>query len=518
MRPTFEEKDRLTVSKTAFGINIPFANSHFYFDENLVQRGGVVIFSGEGVDLPDTDSKYFWVFPAKKRYIKRLIGKPGDSIYFYGGKIYGVDSEGKAINDYENAPWLDNLEHIPFLSFDGKLEGSDQNQVVFKQMNQPIGRLINKPYQGLVSQINVNGNWIKNDPTAQGTQHDTLKSYSDFYGIKNFAMARLLTKEQVEQHPYLNTNNLEDGVLYLELAHHPSLSFPPPNVDPYSIHNNTIINSQRTIVPLQPEHLDTIMDAIYTARFIVKNNYATRYSPESVHFSKFSPLLSGVPDGTYEFYFGKGWKVGWGGILSELPNNHPLNDRSPENIQRLFNLGIDLLTVKSPTKGNDNNFPHRYGYFRNGDLYLLGKPVIGKDDPAMEKLIAQENLRATNSLPRSPYIPFKDYGPPLKDGIVDKDFIRTFGITVPDQHYLFLGDNHAMSADGRIFGFVSQGNLEGAPSVIIWPLGDRLGPPLQKPYQLFNLPRLIVWAIVVLIGGVCFFIYRRQSNTPIFKG
>ena len=32
MRPTFKEQDHLTVTKTAFGINMPFKTKHIYFD------------------------------------------------------------------------------------------------------------------------------------------------------------------------------------------------------------------------------------------------------------------------------------------------------------------------------------------------------------------------------------------------------------------------------------------------------------------------------------------------------
>ncbi|MEM8728120.1 MAG: S26 family signal peptidase, partial [Chlamydiota bacterium] len=44
MRPTLREKDRLVVSKTTFGINIPLKRGHFYFDPELVLRNGTVIF------------------------------------------------------------------------------------------------------------------------------------------------------------------------------------------------------------------------------------------------------------------------------------------------------------------------------------------------------------------------------------------------------------------------------------------------------------------------------------------
>ncbi len=46
MRPTFEEQDHLLVSKTAFGINIPLETAHFMFEPQLVERSGVVVWSG----------------------------------------------------------------------------------------------------------------------------------------------------------------------------------------------------------------------------------------------------------------------------------------------------------------------------------------------------------------------------------------------------------------------------------------------------------------------------------------
>ena len=119
MRPTFREQDHLTVTKTAFGINFPLETRHLYFDPSLVQRGSVLIFSGDGLPLPDVDTTYFGLFPYKKRYIKRLIGKPGDALYFYGGKIYAVDKEGQELTELRDPAWMQKLEYVPFLSFDG---------------------------------------------------------------------------------------------------------------------------------------------------------------------------------------------------------------------------------------------------------------------------------------------------------------------------------------------------------------------------------------------------------------
>jgi signal peptidase I len=88
MRPTFKEGDFLLVSKTAFGLNIPLATEHFYFNQHLVERGGSIVFSTDNLDIPDSDMMYFYIFPGKKQYIKRLIAKPGDTIYSMEGKLW----------------------------------------------------------------------------------------------------------------------------------------------------------------------------------------------------------------------------------------------------------------------------------------------------------------------------------------------------------------------------------------------------------------------------------------------
>jgi len=106
----------------------------------------------------------------------------------------------------------------------------------------------------------------------------------------------------------------------------------------------------------------------------------------------------------------------------------------------------------------------------------------------------------------------------IEDGKIDATFIRTFGITLPDKHYLLLGDNHARSADSRTFGFVPQANLQGAPALLIWPPGDRLGLPASVHRgPLFTLPRMIIWSIVLLIFAGWYYREHRMMTRPLYR-
>jgi signal peptidase I len=520
MRPTFKEQDHLTVTKTVFGINVPLATKHFYFDPNLVQRTSVVIWSGDGVPHLDSDSTFMGIFPYTKRYIKRCMGKPGDTLYFYGGKIYGFDRDGNDLVELRDNPWMTRLEHIPFTNFQGRTSyGDNRNskstpEAIFHHFNQMIGRLrfLNQEIQGEI----FNGNrWIEDRPEAQREPHNTIQTYSDFWGIRNFAIVRLLDKEQLETLTPYHANEMEEGLLYLQFRHTPSLSYPPPFL---SDRFGVALKGYSTIIPLQEKHLQALMENMYTCRFVVKNGRASAYRLGGEKIYPTSPSFPQVPDGTYEFYYGKAVKVGWGGITSSLPADHPLYDRQPKNIQKLFNVGIEMNTQVEPQGRNQPFFPNRYAYFRDGDLYVMGGILIEKDDPILKSFNEREKKKEQVSKTKTPYVAFKDYGPPLtSDGKLDKEFIATFGLKIPEKHYLVLGDNHAMSQDSRYFGPVPENNLQGAPSLIIWPPGERWGTPNQKPYPLITLPRLIVWGIATFIGLVWFALHRYHLKKPIFK-
>jgi len=513
MRPTFREQDRITVSKTPFGLNIPLTTGHLVFEPANVQRTSAITFTSEGVKNLDEDTPFLGIFPYKKRLIKRTIGKPGDSLYFYGGKIYGIDKDGNAITELLTAPWMESLEHIPFMKFSGK-KSFKEKKSIFAQMNIPIGRIyVNRGVQS--GEINNGTAWIKDEPATQKHDHKSLQAYSDFFGIRNFGTARLLNKQELKNIHPSESNQLVDAPLYLEISHHPSLTYPKPTIGIVDGKSSILLNPLKSIIPLQQKHIDTIMHSMYTARFVVKGGYATRYQVEGMHFDQWSPQFSDTPNGSYEFYNGKLQELGFGAITSDAALDNPLYSHTPQNVQKLFNYGIEMHTAYAPSMRNALHFPSRYAYFRNGDLYLMGHPILKSDDATLKAFVSSEANKEANSPEDKPYTAFKDYGPPVKEGKFDADFIRTFGVTIPEGQYFLLGDNHAMSADSRAFGFIPEANLQGAPSLIVWPPGDRWGQPSQKPYPLFTIPRLIVWSLALAALAIWYMNLRRWQRRPI---
>ncbi len=511
MRPTFKEQDRLAVSKTDFGINYPLTPGHFYFNSDLIKRNNIVIFTTENMDFPDSDTVYFYLFPGKKLLVKRLIGKPGDTLYFYGGLIYGIDAKGKDISPELQLPKLSKIDHIPFISFEGTHPATTPSvipgvysPVMIYQMNQPIARLY------ALSPTVARGELL---PPV--TKHYPHLSYHSLWGIGNYAMARLLTKEQVRILTDQEPSQMEEGVLYLELKHHPSLSGTKMAYD--EMHRlRPQIGLSTSIIPLQEAHLKTLMQNLYTARFIIDKGFAYRYgvNPKRYGSQTFFPYLPGIPDGTYEFYYGKACSVGWQGITHELPPSHPIYWFDVQRTQLFFNIGIEFDTRYNPQSKDQSISPSRYAYFRDGNLYVMGAPLMTKDDPTLIRFIDREEKRKLSS--RIPYRPFIDQSPPLlPDGKIDAEKIKKYGLNVPANCYLVLGDNHANSGDSRQFGFVPQANLRGGPAFIFWPPGSRFGLPNQPGYPLFNPGRLLIWLIAGTSFSAWYIIHRRRNRLPL---
>ncbi|MDJ0651836.1 MAG: signal peptidase I [Simkaniaceae bacterium] len=505
MRPTLEEKDRLVVSKTTFGINIPLKRGHLYFKRDLVLRNGTVIFTGAKMDIHDVNTVYFSLFPGKKQFVKRLIGKPGDVLYFYGGQIFGIDEQGNDISKELNPEFLSKIDHIPYIRFNGKMEMSPKPTIgvhaatTIRQMNIPVARLslttTHKPVGELFHPLEIDDD------------------YYDLWGFEDYGIARLLTKEQVKACTDLPQTQIKEAPLYMEIIHHPSAKHPKIYKD-HMGGLKPVVGTTSSVIPLTETHLKTLMDNLYTARFIVKDGKASRYgSPiKAGQDCKICPELKGVPDGTYEFYYGKGYQVHFGGILKELPKDHPLCTFNLERIQLLYNLGIEFMNHYAPHTKDQYLLPSRYVYYRNGDLYAMGAPLMTEKDPTLIRFIHEEYLRQAND---GFHIPFDDPGPPLLDnGEIDKSLIQQYGITVPKKKYMVLGDNHAMSSDSRDFGFVDQKNLRGAPSFIFWPVGNRLGPLNQVDYPFFNSPRFAVWCLALIGFGTYSIFHRRRNKLP----
>lgn len=466
MRPTLKESDHLVVSKTTHGLNLPLTPSHLYFDSSLVERGSIVTFTSENMDL-DSDILYFGLIPGKKQVVKRLIGKPGDTLYFYGGKIYGVDAEGREIKEFRDTKWFEDLEHIPFIRFDGKttltrLPNQSGIACTFYQMNEPIAKLT------LTSKGIIEGEMLE-------------KAYSDFsdlWGFKNYGMARLLDQTELKA---VYPEAFEPAPLYLEILHHPSLREARLMRDEMG-RVRPGLSYHTSILPLQEKHIVEIGKHMITCRFEVKDGVAFRLGDFP---SDRSPKFPDVPDGTYEIQNGVVHQVYWQGVSRQVSDNHPLASLSVANVKRLYIYGFEFSLDFNPISPYAPS-PSRYAYFRNGDLYLMGAPIVLKEDLALSRFLLREQEKKS-VMPF--YRAFGDEGEPTLEEI------KARGIRVPDQMYLVLGDNHAMSGDSRQFGFVPEANLRGKVSYILWPFGGRFGSPAHPDSSLFSFPNLLVWGV-----------------------
>lgn len=527
MRPTFKEKDRLVVSKTDFGINVPFSTKHLYFDPNLVKRSSIAVFTVAGLGVHDPDMKYFWLFRGSKQYVKRLMGLPGDTVFFYGGRLYGIDKEGSDISHELQFPSLSKINYVPIIHFDGGVSvlepfrtqgGMGYRTTIVHQMNEPVAQLTAlgpNRFEGELLHV----------PKIHDSNFSIPENYWQLWGIGNYAKVMIKRKDEIRAlATKLNTSLNEE--LYLEIFHHPNLKDIKLGKDQFD-RVRPKFNLSRSIIPLDEAHLKTLFGSLYTARFVVKNGYATRwvsggkYNLSGRHH--FLTRFKNVPDGTYEYYNGQAYRVLlpgadlfsqiWGGTTIKLGDNHPLMRYSPDLVRKLFNYGIDFdKRFASDTYQGTG----RFAYFFEGDLYIMGSPIFKKDESVLQNYIKIEQMQTDLANVQNPYIPFIDTGPPVdSQGRLNVEFIRKYGLRIPYGKYLALGDNFANSGDSREFGFVPQGNLRGGPSFIFWPFGSRFGPPNQPPYQWLTLPNLGVWIVALIFFAFWYRNYRRHHRLPL---
>lgn len=498
MRPTYKEQDRLIVSKTQFGLNIPLTTAHLMFKPNEIKRMGVMIFTGENMDIHNVKTRYFYLFPGYKQFIKRMVGLPGDTLYFYGGKIYGIDRSGKEITKELQLDELNYVEHIPFISIEGKVITSKKpingifSPIILHQMNTPLAKLY------LSSKRDVHYELL-NKPQIEDPQVEKKFDLYQLWGIENYANARILKKPG------------EPGEYVLELTHHPSILKATTGRDPY-FRVRPMVHTDVSTIPLTETHLKKIWGALRTDRFTVENGRIRRYNTSAGDVTKnsFHPQLSAaIPDGSYEFFQGKLYQVSYQGMTTPLPEDHPLSKFDPENLFVLFNAGIECDTRLLPEGHEQAILPARYAYFRDQDLYLMGMAVLSKDDPALKEYVTSEMNRQTVA---PNYTPFIDRGPPINaDGSLNTALVQTYGIKVPEKHYFVLGDNHAVSADSRDFGFVPEDNIRGVPTFMFWAPGGRYGFLNNHLYPILTTPRLIVW-FILLVTFLIWQIYNHRRN------
>lgn len=487
MRNTIQERDRLLVSKTTFGLNIPLTRKHLFFNEDAVKRGSIITFTGKGLPIPDTFTYYFYLFPGYKQYVKRCMGKPGDTLYFYGGRMYGVDKFNRDITPELQRPELLHIDHIPFIKIAGRLS--------------PSSSLKNGMYKTAIS-------YQMNEPTCQLTAASThrvtgkifppfIKEYYNLWGFRNYGMVRIITNHEYT----LATGKKSKASNYLQITHHANTQNSHLVTD-FMGRYLPSLGTYTSYLALGDQHLQEIMNHMYTSRFVVNNEHVTSYG---YAFSKYSPELKGVPNGTYEYSQGKAYKIGFGNSMRLLPNDHPLYTYSKERVQFLFNLGMYFDTRFEKFHPSSELRPNRYAFFRNGNLNLMGSPIVKKNDVALELFLHEEYIKQEAAPDYNPYPPFEDSGPPLDEaGNLDVSFIAKYGVKVPDGHYLALGDNYAGSSDSRDFGFVPQGNIKGSPKLMFWPLGSRMGPLNQPSSNLFSLSNFIIWGLAL----IAYFIWR----------
>lgn len=517
MRPTFKECDRVFALKDTFGINTPFQTSHLYFDPKLVKRGSIIVLTGDGLALPDVDTTYFLLFPGKKRYVKRCVAKPGDTIYFYGGQLWGIDSENRPFGPATESSYLTDREYIPFMTFEGRYPlqvetKTNGKYVVFlRQMNLPLARISISRTQQISSEVMTPSGWAKETFTKSSSYP---QAYMQFWGIHNFATCQLKFPEELPKEALHWNYARNDARLYLELTHSPTL----PTNDAY-VKNNTslpLVITKTSWVALNELQCDAIKKALYTARFYMRSGRAIRYSQEGppTNINQGVLLNKDIPDGCYEFYNGKAYSIDFASIASELPPTHPLYPHTLKQLQLLYNCGIDFFySIAAPENTLVNR--SRYTYFRDETLFLMGSPIVFKNSPELHTFTQSEIIRAKED---TSYIPFLDEGAPVNsDGSLDVNKIAHFGLHVPEKSYIALGDNHAMSLDSRYFGFLPEKNIQGSPAFILWPPGNRWGPPPQPSYPFLRLPQVIVLTVAAVVGGIVYVAYTDRTSGRGFR-
>ncbi|MCH9617709.1 MAG: hypothetical protein SP4CHLAM5_10920 [Chlamydiia bacterium] len=511
MRPTFKECDRVVVSKAQFGINVPLTAKHLSFSPEAVKRMGTIVFTAEGLDSPGIYTTYFFIFPGVKKFVKRMIGLPEDTLYFYGGRIYGIDKEGNDISKILQQDRLAHIEHIPYLYINGRIKDIDKvhahaelSQVTIQQNHISIATL------------EKSGKKVKGTMLQEG-----VDDVHELWGMGNYAMTKIVaadtlyhSKEAVD----LLIKN-PSTKYFLEITHHSSIKDAKMFYDFRGLIRPEA-SKKVSYLPLSTESLQTIWNHLYTMRFNAKKGYLERFGTDysnNYMLKDRAKIKGGLEDGSYEFFNGIAYKIKYQNnpfgmipslsIPEQVENTHVLAQFSENKCITLYNMGMDL-SIRVDRSSHLGVAGHRYAYFRDGDLYLMGAKIFSKQSEVLQNFVANEKeLLETNPT----YLPFVDAGPPLlADGSLDIEKIKRYGMQVPKKSYYTLGDNHAQSGDSREFGFVPEENLRGVASFLLWGPGGRFGAPLQEPYPWFTKHKAFVWTSLLIAVAIYYIRERRR--------
>ena len=517
MRPTFRENDRVIVSKAQFGINVPLARKHFSFDPSAMKRMGTVVFTAEGLDVANIHQKHFGILPGVKRFVKRTIGLPEDTLYFYGGKIYGIDKDGNDISPLLQRDLLSHIEHIPYIYIGGRVVDGDSYP-----LNKQISSITIEQNHIPVSTLTSVG---KNQATATLLQGE-VEDIHEMWGMGNYAMTRIVPSESLYfSNDTLNLLMSNIGVkYYLEITHHASIHN-PTQIDDYRGIKRPELGKSVSYIPLHKETMLTIWNNLSTSRFNTNKGYLEHFGKSyenNFQYNDRPKVKGGMDDASYEFIDGIAYRVKWQNhpfslipslaIPEQVADDHPFATFSEEKCMTLYNTGIE----QSKFVAHNTHMglaPSRYAYFRDGDFYLMGKKILSHDESLLLDFVARENAIATSN---NQYVPFVDtHAPLLPDGTIDKAKIKKYGLFVPEKNYYVLGDNHAQSGDSREFGFVPEENIQGVTSFMLWAPGGRFGAPLQEPYPWFTIHKIFVWSI--LLTGIGLYYARERRKLFLVK-
>jgi signal peptidase I len=373
-------------------------------------------------------------------------------------------------------------------------------------MNEPIALMNINQFGNIESELIVNHSNVF-------TKYSKINNYFDIWGFKNYAMARILSHDEVINFSSASLADIDQKKYYLELRHHPSIKNPKIIVDEYGRLRPTFSIST-SLIPLDEDHLKKIFENLTTSRFYVKNSFAYRYGSKPTNKVYLPKIIA--PDGLYEFINGKAYSINALGITKKLSKDHPINIFSTSNAITLFNLGIEFNTLFSPTRKNQTLLPSRYAYFKNSSLYLMGREVFKKEDCTLVNFLNKEREKESIASEINPYHAFEDLGAPLnEDKSLNKELIKKYGIKIPDNMYLVLGDNHANSGDSREFGFVPKENFKGVASFIFFPPSSRWGRLFQPSLDFFTLPKLIVYSLTTIVILGSYLYIRRKYRSKL---